>query len=258
MKTHTVLDLLVFTCFLVIGYTFNLRYYQPAQASTSGARLMVTFENQASMASLPNGQRSILLLEVNSLTAPHPKLDGIWLATYLKGETRVQLLPIFPSSRQPVPDLEAQMAQTFKITRQSGTLKPDQAFLDLLIDHNYWWSGYIVYDEAALARLLDLTSGMKEESDSLMAENAAQGKTEGQVEPHQTYSSQIKAMQLACRKLVDYHQDFNLAQLETLMPAHLLTDLDTSQVQAEYEALEASSIVPACHFPTLDISRIEP
>jgi hypothetical protein len=241
MKTHSVFDLLIFTCFLVIGYTVNLRYYQPSEAAGSAIRATFTTEHQASLASLPNGQRSILMISVSSLSAPNPKLQGIWLASYLPGESVIQVLPIFPTEGQENPDIDKQLGQAFKVNHQSGTLQPDQAFLDILAENNYWWSGYIVYDQ-----LLPEPTGH------------AAGQSAAQADYQDAHISQVNAMQSICHALTSLGQANDLAQVETRMPVHLVTDLDASQVQAELKALGNKPNNPTCRFPTLGISRIEP
>ncbi len=116
MKTHPVLNLLVFTCFLVIGYTFSIRFSQPGESIFSGSIKRVTSENQNAISAMDNGQRSILLINASSMVAISPHLESIWLATYIPTDSTVQLLPIFPSGKETSSSFEQQLDLTFSLS----------------------------------------------------------------------------------------------------------------------------------------------
>lgn len=254
MKNHSLLNFVIFTCFLVVGYTISTRFYPVDARAISGSLDTVTSENQDSIAALDNGQRSFLLISASSLNTSNQQLDGIWLATYFATDPTIHLLPIFPTGKQQLSGFEAQLQSTFAMDKENGTLVPAAAFTDLLENNNYWWSGYLVFDEVALSRVLDFV-GYIEVNEKILSGTLAYSQLIGS--PRDAYPLQVAILQSACRKLSGFDPGPDASQIISSLPGHIFTDLDTYQLQMELETLYSGERTPTCTFPTLDVLRID-
>jgi hypothetical protein len=257
MKTHSVLNFLVFNLCLVIGYTFSIRFYLPGDAIVSGLIETITTESQTSIAAMNNGQRTILLISISSIDALAPQLESVWLATYLPRDTSIQLLPIFPSGKQLTTNFEKQLALAFKLSKAGGKLGPDQGFLRLLEQNNYWWSGYIVFDEQSLTKIYNQIGGLDLNRSTLTGSQVVQDFTDVNVNSQDAYSSQVAILQSVCHKLTAASLNPDILKLGTQVPANIITNLDTHALQMELETVYSGDHHPTCRFPTLEISRIE-
>ncbi|HSB65442.1 MAG TPA: hypothetical protein VLD65_02630 [Anaerolineales bacterium] len=258
MRNHPVLSFLVFTCFLVIGYTLSIRFYQAEGSSFLGSYDKVTTENQPGIAALDNGQRSILMIGASAINGTNPQLESIWLASYFPLDTTIQLLPIYPTGEKSTLGLERQLDQSFSLRKEDGRRQLENGFLDLLEKNNYWWSGYIIYDEVSLAKIFTLLGGIQLNGKTVADSQVLQSVSKVIEDPHNAYSVQIAILQSLCAKFSDINTQPDLTQLMTLFPDHILTDFDANQLQMELEALSSNHNDQTCRFPTLEISRVEP
>jgi hypothetical protein len=257
VKTHPVLSLLVFTCFLVIGYTYSTRFYQPGNPITASSLKIVTTEGTNPIASMHNGQRNILLIGVSTLDMKTSTLESLWLLTYIPKDSSIQLFPIYPAQKQQVSDFDTQLAQVFHLNRIGRHLELDSSFTGLLEKNNFWWSGYVIFDENFLAKIIDLYD-IEENGEPVSGSDfipVLHNKIDDQ---RKIFSSQVSFYQSLCNKYVKSEPGSNISQLSQLVPDHLLTDMDISQLQHELDSLSTNGHPPACRFPTLEISQIGP
>ena len=149
MKNQSVLNLFFFTCFLVLGNFISTRIYHSGFNHISDVSRLITIKNTKPIQSLNNGQRIILLIGVNSIEAPKPQLESLWLVSYLPSDSTLHLLPIFPSRNGGFSDFEEKLYRSFDITGLSGNSLSEN-FKNILKENNFWWSGYIIYDHTVL------------------------------------------------------------------------------------------------------------
>jgi len=258
MKNHSLLNFLVFTCFLVVGYTISTRFYQAEYGILPSTIRLVTAESQTSIETMNNGQRSILLVSTTTMETINPHLESIWLATYFASDTTIRLLPIFPSGNEPVSDFEKQLNQSFDLSKVNGTFVPDQDFIKLLEDNNYWWSGYLIFDEVALTKIFNLLDGIELNGNKFSGEQAINELPEVLDKPHAAFYSQVTILQSFCQKYMEINQNPDSSQVISLLPDHIVTNLDFDQLQTELEIMYSSEHYLTCRFPTLEITRIEP
>lgn len=256
MKSHSWLNFLVFTCFLVIGYSFSARFYAHG-TSILPETPRVLAGNETAIDSMPNGQRSLLLISTSSINPPASQLESIWLASYIPTESTLRILPVYPSGNDLTTQFEDQLRSTFKLTRSNGTIIPDQAFIDTLKSNNYWWSGYFIFDAQVFsftsqATLTSTQSNnrftVQKNGDYLdIIEHTAAGS-----------SAKLALLQSTCQKFFKTGQGVNLSQLLSLFTGHYLTDLQPELIQQEWDGLYSGEQNPTCRFPTLEISRLGP
>jgi hypothetical protein len=256
MKKNSLIYFIIFICSLVLGYTVSTSFYHPNLDLLPGTLRLVASGSQNSIETMNNGQRSILLINATSLNKPNPHLESIWLATYFTSDTTIQLLPIYPAVTSAMTVFEQELALTFGLDKQNGALVLDQDFMDILKNDNYWWSGYIVVDEVAMAGLFNLLGGIELNGRNFTGEQAAEKFPVVQGDPQKATSSQIAILQSACHKIQEITPNPDLPQLSSLLPPHILTDLDSSQLQTEMQSFYSNHRKPTCRFPTLEISGV--
>jgi hypothetical protein len=254
MKNHSLLYFLIFICSLVLGYSVSTRFYQTTlDILPSSVRAFAT-GRQNTIETMINGQRSILLISTTSINTPNPHLESIWLATYFSTDTTIRLLPIFPAGNQPISDFEKQLDYSFKLDKPSGTLVLNKEFINVLKNDNYWWSGYIVFDEVALTNIFNLIGGIELNGRTLTGDQIVKEFPKVLDNPQGAFSSQIAMLQSTCSNFQKITPD--MPQLSSLLPNHIITDLDSNQLQTEMQSLFASGRKPTCRFPTLEISQV--
>ncbi len=258
MKTHSVLNFVVFNLCLVVGYTFSLRFYQPGESLLSGLLKVGSSESQPSIASMENGQRSILLVGTNAIDTLNPALESVWLVTYLPTGSTIQLLPVFPSGKQLTNDFEKQLAQSFRLNKMGGNFELDGGFLRLLEKNNFWWSGYIVFDRVSLTKALSLVGDLEMNGKMYSGAQVIQDFPDVQVDGRDAYSFQAAIFQSMCHKLTATGTYPKLINLGTPRSNHIATNLDASQLQEDIDRAFSGDHRSTCKFPTLDISMIEP
>ncbi len=257
MKNHSTLNFLVFTCFLVVGYSFSTRSYQAEYGILPSTISLVTTGSQNSIEAMNNGQRSILLISATSIGTSNPQLKSIWLVTYFTSDTTIQLLPIFPAGDNPISNFEKELNHSFDLNKKNGTFELDPEFIKLLDDNNYWWSGYFIFDDVAVTEIFNLLGGIELNGKKLSGEQVVNELPEVLDNPQDAFTSQVAILQSACHKLMEINHDPDLSQIFPLLPNHIITSLDINQLQMELETLYSSVPSLTCRFPTLEITRIE-
>jgi hypothetical protein len=257
MKSHSWLNFLVFTCFLVIGYSFSARFYAHG-TSVLPETPRVLAGNETSIDSMPNGQRSLLLISTSSIDTAASQLESIWLVSYFPSESTLRILPVYPSSLGQTTQFEDQLRSTFKLTRSNGNLIPDQAFIETLQANNYWWSGYFIFDTQAFSSFV--SEAMQTSSDS---NNIPAGQENGDyldILSRTTAGSSIQLglLQSACQKFFKISPEVSISQRLSLLNGHYLTDLQAELIQQEWDGLYSGEQNPTCRFPTLEITRLGP
>jgi len=257
MKNHSLLNFIIFTFSLVIGYSFSTRFYQSDFGILPSTMRLVASDNQNSIETMKNGQRSILLISAASIKPSNPKLESIWLATYFSSDTTIRLLPIFPTGNQSISDFERQVEQSFDLNKKNDKLVLDQEFINVLENNNYWWSGYVIFDEVALTKIFNLMGGIDLNGKTLSGEQALDELSKMVDSPQEALSAQIAILQSVCHNFFEISPNLDKSQIISLFPNHIFTDLDSTQLQSEMQSLYSSEHNPTCKFPMLEISRIE-
>lgn len=256
MKNHYLLYFTLFVCSLVAGYTFSARFYPSNFNLFDSSLKVVSAQEKKPIDTLSTGQRSILFITTSSLNAADPNLEGVWLITYLPSSSDIRLLSLYPTGRQPISDLEAQLVNSFDLNKKNGKLALDQDFLEILAAENYWWSGYLVLDEVGMAAVLDLIGGIEMGGQSLSGDQVISELPDVTAQPGDAYSFQIAMFQSACTQLTRPSSIVDLSKANLLLSHHFITDLQSDQLKTEYQSLLVGESQPACKFPLLEKSQI--
>lgn len=258
MKNFNLLYFIIFILALITGYLISTQFTFQDLDSQSPSLQILSAHAQNSIQTMDNGQLSILLVGSSAIQAQDVHLESIWLLTYLPSDTIIRLLPIFPSGRQAISDFDKRLEQSFQVEKSRGTFTLGQEFITALEAKNYWWSGYIVFDDMALGKMIDLVGGIELKGKILSGEQVLQELPEAVNEPDEAYISQMSILRSICRKISPYAQRHDLTQLGALIPKHVLTDLDLGQLQGEWQSLYSERQAPVCSFPMLDTARSIP
>jgi hypothetical protein len=257
MKTHTLINFIIFTCFLVVGYRSSTRFSQADYGILPRSMSLVTSSDSGSFEVMKNGQRTILLITVSSLDKTKPQLESVWLATYFPSDATIRLLPVFPSGNNPKSNFEGQLDHSFGLNRMNNQLVLRQEFVKVLENNNYWWSGYFIFDDGALTKIFNLLGGLELNGRSVSGEQAMLELPKVVDDPLKAFSSQMAILQSACHKLAGISIKPDWSQVSVLIPTHILTDLDSNQIVSELKTLNSSGHNPTCKFPTLEISQFD-
>jgi hypothetical protein len=254
MKNFNLLYFIIFILALITGYLISTQFTFQDLDSNSSTLQILTAHAQNPIKTMDNGQRSILLVGTSAIQAQDAHLESIWMLTYLPSDTIIRLLPIFPSGKQAISDFDNRLDQSFQLVNGKGTFTLGQEFIAALESKNYWWSGYIVFDDMALGKMIDLVGGIEFMGKTLSGEQVLQALPEVVNDPFDAYYSQMSILRSTCWKVSQYYQRRDPAQLGSLIPKHVLTDLNLDQLQGEWQSLYTEQQAPVCSFPMLDMS----
>jgi hypothetical protein len=252
MKNYFSVSFLLFIGFLVIGYSVSTLLYRANYTGTAVAQTN-SAQRYPSIQTLENGQRSILLVVVDKIAPSESKLTGLWLITYLPTDPTMNLFPILPSGNNSVPDNEQRFYQTFSLTTENGHLGLDKVFIEELTKNNYWWSGYVIVDQAALQMINEsayLAGGDLKLAD-LMGMNFDPDNP--LIDRQTAYFAQVDLAQTLCDLFSKSLLDANWSNIEPVILDHVYTDLDSKQLAFEWETVFTNGQNLKCIFPTLQV-----
>jgi hypothetical protein len=191
-----------------------------------------------------NGQRNLLVIGVDDLQAPQPRLEGLWLVLYIQGYPQITLLPVYPQpsgqdNGQPVLSLE----EDFHLA-PAGEVDP--ALLDALKARQLWWNHYLVLDGKAVDKIFQWNEkvtkgngGIQSVADLPTAREDPDGALDGQ---HKKFLDLCQAVNLSSP------EDRSL--LIELASEHVVTDLDLKEAADEFRNLISHPQRLVCEFPT--------
>ncbi len=203
---------------------------------------------------LPTGQRSILVVSADDLTAPKPQLLSIWLVLFLPPEPHLTLMPIYPSASSQETSQASSLASLFRLDPQSGRLDAD--FLQALRARNFWWSGYVLLDQVAQTHLLSsLSEGSAQSGDSASTSLTASS-AQPAANPHLALLEQATWYQEMCWRASRTDVVAGLLHDETFtlkIADHIRSDFRKEQALTELKGLQIPSGGLFCEFPTLSV-----
>ena len=257
MKNTITMNFLLFIGFLVLGYSVSTRFYNPKYGDLSNHSRLTFSKTLDSIHSLNNGQRTILLIGVNTLDPFKAELESLWLVTNLPPDTTLEFLPIINTEKDTKSDFEGRLYSSFKLDKKNGNLTPAQDFVRILKENNYWWSGYFIIDHIALSGMIDNLENAEDNGKVISEYQAGIEIPEDKNNPQNAFSIDLTLIQTTCQRLSEISHTPDLLNRFLLDPNHLHTDLDRNEIVIEWNALLSNGHSPNCSFPTLEIAQID-
>ena len=240
-------EVVIFMLFLGIGFWIG----SDIQAEPGSAIRAERAQTQETIPALPDGERMLLLVGVDSLDTMQPNIQGMWLLTYYLKDHPIQLMPIYPSGSEQDAELDDQILRTFSLEEEHGETSLNPEFMRMLADHNYWFSGYMLIDQEAQAQMIDGLGGLPGTQGTLGGEQILAALPSSLLKPAEAVNHQAMLLGQVCLALSRRTDQAGLSSTLALIPEHIQTNLDPSTLSAEFEAILSNPAVISCEFPTL-------
>ena len=216
-------------------------------------------ENAPDPAQIASRQRNLLVIGVDDLSSPDPRLEAVWLVIYMPANPPFMLLPVYPSpSSIPLESdsLSPDLAQLFRLHESKA---PRVEFLSALESKGLWWTGYLILDEVALSDVVEFLGGAGELS-TLDGASTIASLPRAAEDAQQALISQARLLQELCSNVARLSLDdrWRLPHLFSLIPAHAVSDLDLEQVATEWQELLQHASEVACEYPSLAQTGFHP
>jgi hypothetical protein len=213
---------------------------------------------------LATGQRNILIIGIDRLEAPGPRLEGIWLALYVPTNPKITLMPIYPSLTQNQTGYQANQDST--LTSEFGldeNRKPDSSFLKALQDRGLWWNNFVVLDELAMVQIIDLTNNIGERGDTVQEHSYQLTGIRALADLPLPWENPLAAVLSQAKLLADLcHQapevqpakEVETSIFSDQLSHHMVTDINADQVSKDWSSMMGIGTGISCEFPSLKAS----
>jgi hypothetical protein len=253
MKNPISINFLLFIGFLMVGYSVSTKFYSPKYGDYSGEPGRPSSHGDA-IQSLGNGQRMILLIGVKSLAEAQAQLESVWLISYLPPDSTLYFFPLINLGDEIKQEFESQIEHSFWLEKKNGLLMLSPDFIEILKEHNYWWSGYIIIDQAGVANITNILQNTEGDGNALLEYPTTIAMTETKNYPINNLSQDISLIQTTCHSIASYSKNLDLLNSLFEDRNHLITDLDRNEITLEAYVLFSNGHIPNCRFLTLDNS----
>lgn len=180
-----------------------------------------------------NDQRSFLLVNTSNLESNNLQLKSIWLASYIPHLEDIKLTPIYPD---PSEQVNRQIEEAFSITKSCYGWALSPRLLAFLGQDN-WWSGYLVLDEVFFVHMIDSVGGITISETLTGGKPAIAALNEAQPGHHPSITNQKILLRELCTRVTTLQGPPDLSVFDQMVGRHILTDLDSGQVLADWLAV---------------------
>jgi len=242
------LEAATFFLFMSIGIWIggSLGVNPPVQGSMSHLK-----PTPSPIPTLADGERILLLAGVDQLNTTQPQLKSLWLLTYYLDEQPVQMLPIYPSHDDGQQLISAQILEQFSVVKVGGVTQLNPQFLTLLAENDFWLSGYMLIDDQATARIIDMLGGLPTTSGICSGEQILKSIPPSVEYPKKAQSQQAALLRQACLAVSRLPVQPDWGSVLELIPEHLITDLNPLRLIDELEILVSDLSQLRCEFPSI-------
>lgn len=212
--------------------------------------LVATLQQAPQTVQYANGQRSILLMTVNSLSMGYPELESVWLVALVPPDPHLTLLPVYPSNAGG--DEMETLADTFELIDQNGERQISPAFLVLIRNQEIGWTDTAVIDKAGIEMLIAYADSSGQVTDGSQAPSSA-GLLEDLEAAESSYDRleiQSNLFQQICWDAAQFDIRPGLSGLFGSLHDHLITSTRPEQTLSALNELELSAGGLYCEFPT--------
>jgi len=196
-----------------------------------------------------NGQHNLIIILVDQMTAPQPKLEGIWLLITFPENPDITLVPIFPNSLD-----EISSTPSYSAAFSMNTAKqPSTQFLDLLTEQ-VLWDHYLITDRNGASSILNnLEIASTNFSNTQISVSNAMNSDAGST-PELTLDQQTQLWQIACSNLTNFSNKGEIATLFNQLSSYIETNLNWDELPLNSWAATNEEVKLECDFPTLNLN----
>jgi hypothetical protein len=233
MKRHAWLSyLILFSIFFPIGFWTGSQISPQNQTNGFLVKFKMISSNAAeinypSLSSISQSnsyksktelsQTNLLILFIDDLNAPQPKLTSAWLLIHPDDSARLIFLPIFQEDTAPEDLLSSFQLDGKRLSKR---------FVHAIEKRKLLWHGFIVIDRQAQAQIAE--------------------KVKPSLSPEALASFAI--LNAVCQSLPNQPQ--TLVEIKRLIPAHLMANFDLESSLALWQLRLSSHPYLQCEFPT--------
>jgi hypothetical protein len=210
--------------------------------------------------SQPVQQNNILIIGVDDLEAPAPRLESAWLVLYFAQTPHFTLMQIYPGRISGSGDTDSSEVDLASLFQSDPQGSPGPGFFTELKARGLWWSGYIVMDRLALAEAIELIanlSGVGGDQELLPGSSAIARVPFAWHDPQGAYRGQVELIQKLCTATVHLNPDHigKLEDLFLLFERHIMSDIGREQLAAEMIGMLVHENRITCELPFLSVDE---
>jgi hypothetical protein len=241
-----------FLIFLLIG-SWGGRLISSSSIFKTPSPLMINIAQEApTPADLPaTGQRNLLVIGVDYLSASQPQLESVWLVMYFPGKLDFTFMPLYP---QPADQKSLQDSTLVASFSQDEAGRPSKAFLQQLTSQA-WWNNYLVLDQDAMIALIDLVGGFTTGEGNIQGAKAIAGIAPASQDASAAYYDQASLLSNLCLQIQIHPPSIeSIVATFRKLEANMVTDLDIKTILEEQPLVSRANLNLHCDFPLLTSS----
>jgi hypothetical protein len=193
-----------------------------------------------------NGQRNLLVIGVDRLDHPSPRLESAWLVVYFPGRTPITFLPLYPQAAGEARRGIASLDKSFELTE---TGLPGESFFEQLSREQILWNHVLVLDELGLVGLLDYLGGVQLHGQFVDGKSALEETPRAWQDQEGAVAGQNRLLQAACLQAGSRFRPKDALQFLQLVGDHLRSDVDLSELIQDWFSQVEGEPVLRCEFP---------
>ena len=213
---------------------------------TPAGELFHSQKNTPAVYAPANGQKNILFIGVDQMDVLQPRLESLWLIAYLPGHPKITFLPLFPVVSTGDSARAVGLEDTFSLGENGA---PDPKFFKKLLDHQVWWSGYVLIDEKMMMQSVDDLGGIPVQGGLQDGVQAIQSLAHPWQDPVAALQGQAGLLQSICSTAANSGSLPDLAHSYQLVSSHIRSDLEVLQSLQDWMDAMGSIEKLECEFP---------
>jgi len=195
-------------------------------------------------------QRNILIIGVDRLNTQgsqyNPRLESLWMAYFSQWNPLITFVPIYPLTSQEKPTRNGSPQDTFSLNLD-GTLGSE--FVKQLEQDQVLWNSYVILDEISMIEIINMVGcpgkGDCQPTGALILGDIPRP-WEDNLTAAQGQTDLVKKLCIQASKLT---ANSRLGRILSLIPRHLRTDLDPTQLLEDWQEMSSTGNNFQCELP---------
>ena len=242
MNTFRLFIIVSFIISLLAGFWAGTLVFQEQKRNAITHQPSPTSQN---VSTTPGKQVGIWLITVDRLNDTSPQIIGVWLITYITNYVKIKPLPVYPSDN---PQHDFELSKAFQLTSKKQIAPSFWVFLQ---KHSQNVQDYIIFDEVALAEIINSYGGVTIQGKHLNGLEALTQTLNTRNDPQASLKGQIAIMDSLCKEIFSSQTTLDLYKLQKKVGHHLLSNLDIGEKSKEWQGQIFNGNHIVCEFPDL-------